>query len=119
MRAVVVGRQGSGFSHRDRAYAAHLQSLLLGVDRRLRAPANLEQEGRRLAAAARLTRREVEVLELLAQGRTAVAIARTLAITSHTVSKHQQNIYRKLGTNDRLTTVLQAQRLRLFEDGGR
>jgi DNA-binding NarL/FixJ family response regulator len=54
------------------------------------------------------------VLGLLAEGRTAATIARALAITSHTVSKHQQNIYRKLGTHDRLTTVLMAQRLNLL-----
>jgi len=43
----------------------------------------------------------------------AAAIARRLAISPRTVTKHLENLYRKLGTCDRLTTVLTAQRLNL------
>jgi DNA-binding NarL/FixJ family response regulator len=60
-----------------------------------------------------LTLRETAVLRLLAEGLPAKTIARRLGVATGTVSKHQENLYRKFGTRDRLTTVLTAQRLRL------
>jgi DNA-binding NarL/FixJ family response regulator len=69
---------------------------------------------RRAPATPRLTPRETMVLSLLAQGLTARMIARRLGVATSTVSKHQENLYRKFGTGDRLTTVLAAQRLRLI-----
>jgi DNA-binding NarL/FixJ family response regulator len=45
---------------------------------------------------ARLTRREHETLELIAQGRTNAAIARELVITPGAVEKHISNIFSKL-----------------------
>jgi DNA-binding NarL/FixJ family response regulator len=71
------------------------------------------------AVEAGLTPRELTVLTMLAAGHKASAIARTLSITTHTVSKHQQNIYRKLGTNDRLSTVLTAQHAGILNAAGR
>lgn len=62
-----------------------------------------------------LTRRERQVLTLLAGGLTAAAIARRLGLSTRTVAKYQQRTYRKLGTSDRLTAVLRAQRLGLLE----
>jgi|SRR5688572_18896255 len=62
---------------------------------------------------AHLTRRENEVLTLLQEGLTARAIARQLDLSTRTVSKYLERLYRKLGTCDRLTTVLVAQRLGL------
>jgi DNA-binding NarL/FixJ family response regulator len=71
---------------------------------------------------AHLTPRESDVLELLQEGLTARAIARQLDLSTRTVSKYQERLYRKLGTSDRLTTVLVAQRLGLVvrrsADGG-
>jgi len=48
-----------------------------------------------------LTARESEVLQLLAEGRTAAEIADTLTISLPTVRSHQANIKRKLGLNTR------------------
>lgn len=62
-------------------------------------------------AAPRLTSREHDVLALLAEGLTARAMARRLGLSPRTVSKHQENLYRKLGTSNRVNTVLVAQRL--------
>jgi DNA-binding CsgD family transcriptional regulator len=62
---------------------------------------------------AHLTPRESDVLGLLHEGLTARAIARQLDLSTRTVSKYQERLYRKLGTSDRLTTVLVAQRLGL------
>ncbi|SHM37336.1 response regulator transcription factor [Cryptosporangium aurantiacum] len=61
-----------------------------------------------------LTPRQEQVLELLGAGLTARAIARRLGISPRTVTKHQEQLYRRLGTSDRLTTVLLAQRLGLI-----
>lgn len=63
--------------------------------------------------AVRLTPREQEILVLLAEGLTARAMARRLGLSPRTVNKHQENLYRKLGTSDRLSTVLSGQRLGL------
>ncbi|GGN46568.1 DNA-binding NarL/FixJ family response regulator [Actinoplanes campanulatus] len=123
--AVVVARDGSDFSGRERAYAARLRPVLVALHHRQPAPGRPDRAAASGAAAsgaaasgapaAGLTPRELAVLRLLAQGWTAVAIGRRLAIHPCTVSKHQQNLYRKLGTNDRLTTVLHAQMLGLLD----
>lgn len=56
-----------------------------------------------------LTSRELAVVRLLAEGLTATAIGRRLGISPRTVTKHQQNLYRKLEVTDRVTAVLRAQ----------
>jgi DNA-binding NarL/FixJ family response regulator len=48
-----------------------------------------------------LTRRELEVAILLAQGRTNTAIANTLHISTHTARHHTQRILSKLGVHSR------------------
>lgn len=45
----------------------------------------------------RLTPREREVLDLMAQGRTNAAIAAQLVVTERAISKHTSNIFAKLG----------------------
>jgi DNA-binding NarL/FixJ family response regulator len=61
-------------------------------------------------AANGLTQRELDVLGLLAEGLTAVAIAHRLGVSPRTVHKHLQHIYSKLDASDRLTAVLRARR---------
>ena len=65
----------------------------------------------------RLTGRELEVLGWLGDGLTATAIGRRLGISTRTVHKHLEHVYSKLGTEDRLTTVLRAQRSGLLPHG--
>ena len=48
-----------------------------------------------------LTRRELEVIELVSCGMTNRAVARNLWVTSETVKFHLSNIYRKLGVANR------------------
>jgi ATP/maltotriose-dependent transcriptional regulator MalT len=48
-----------------------------------------------------LTRRELEVLRLLAKGKSNRAIAAELVISEHTVARHVQNIFAKLGVTSR------------------
>jgi DNA-binding NarL/FixJ family response regulator len=55
-----------------------------------------------------LTRREVEVLRLAAQGLTNKAIGRTLSISDRTVQGHLANIYGKLQVGSRTEAVTQA-----------
>ena len=48
-----------------------------------------------------LTPRELEVLRLVAEGRSNRAIAAALVISEHTVARHVQNIFAKLGVSSR------------------
>lgn len=48
-----------------------------------------------------LTPRQIEVLRLVAAGRTNREIANELVISEHTVSRHLENIYAKLGVSSR------------------
>jgi DNA-binding NarL/FixJ family response regulator len=56
----------------------------------------------------KLTARELAVLDLMADGLIAAAIARRLGISPRTVNKHIEHVYEKLGTHDRTTTALRA-----------
>lgn len=57
----------------------------------------------------RMTDRELQVLQLLAEGLLATSIASRLSLSPRTVHKHLGNIYRKLGVHDRLVAVGVAQ----------
>jgi DNA-binding NarL/FixJ family response regulator len=48
-----------------------------------------------------LTAREVEVLRLVAAGKSNREIATELVISEHTVARHVQNIFAKLGVSSR------------------
>ncbi|HSF26977.1 MAG TPA: helix-turn-helix domain-containing protein [Actinomycetes bacterium] len=52
-----------------------------------------------------LTAREQQVLELVARGRTNVAIAHSLGISPRTVGKHLEHCYRKLAVSSRAAAV--------------
>ena len=57
-----------------------------------------------------LTKRELEVLRLLADGLTNEAIATHLVVSVHTVRNHVQNVLRKLGAHSKLEAVAIATR---------
>ena len=61
--------------------------------------------GRTAGRTSGLTPREAMVLELVALGRTNVAIARRLGTSPRTVAKHLEHIYRKLGVSGRAAAV--------------
>jgi len=65
--------------------------------------------------AAGLTEREVEILRLLAAGKTDKEIAYTLHITAKTASNHVGNILRKVGAGNRTEAARFATRHRLAE----
>lgn len=61
---------------------------------------------RRRSAAAELTAREVEVLRLIAGGRTSAQAARELGIKTKTVGAHIEHIYAKIGASNRSTATV-------------
>ena len=61
-----------------------------------------------------LSERELEVLALLASGRTNPEIARELYVALGTVKSHTGNVYRKLGAANRAEAVSRARKLNLL-----
>ncbi len=61
-----------------------------------------------------LSRREMEILELMAQGYSNQEIAARLFISLSTVKTHNQNIFEKLEVNRRIQAVEKAKRLQLI-----
>ncbi len=56
----------------------------------------------------KLTKREIEILNLMAQGNANKDIARSLFISEKTVKNHVSNIFKKLEVEDRTQAVIQA-----------
>ena len=71
------------------------------VFERLGAAPDLARVFSRADPAHGLSAREVEVLRLVASGKSNREIASTLVISEHTVARHVQNIYAKLGLSSR------------------
>jgi DNA-binding CsgD family transcriptional regulator len=65
-------------------------------------------DARASAAESQLTTRECEVLRLVATGRTNREIASVLVISEHTVGRHLQNIFTKLGVSSRAAATAYA-----------
>jgi len=61
-----------------------------------------------------LSKRELEVLRLMAEGYSNQEIAEHLVVTLHTVKKHSSNIFTKLGVNSRTQAVARARQLNLL-----
>ena len=60
-----------------------------------------------------LTRREVEILQLMAAGANTKAMAERLHLSPATIRNHAQNIFSKLNLHSRLEAVAWANRNRL------
>lgn len=108
------GRRGLAFAKRE-GFGEHqvlllheaIPPLMALLPHAVAATARREryQAGRDAAREYGLTTRELEVLELLAQGLLATSIASRLSLSPRTVHKHLGNIYDKLGVHDRLVAV--------------
>jgi DNA-binding CsgD family transcriptional regulator len=107
---VALHRSGRDFGPRERTLLEFLAPHLGAARARMaarRRPAGrdaLRAAGRPEAALARrlpITPREAEVLARLADGRTNSGIAHDLGISPHTVVRHVDHIYRKLGVQTR------------------
>jgi DNA-binding NarL/FixJ family response regulator len=72
--------------------------------------------GAPLEAPGGLTRRELEILKLMAEGRSNVQLARMLWVTEQTVKFHLSNIYKKLDVANRTQAARWAQHNGLLRD---
>ncbi|WP_231559622.1 response regulator transcription factor [Flavobacterium rivuli] len=61
-----------------------------------------------------ITKRELEILNLLAQGHSNQEIAATLFVSLSTVKTHNQNLFEKLDVKRRIQAVEKAKRLHLI-----
>ena len=61
-----------------------------------------------------LTSREIEILRLVSEGLTDAKIATKLVLSKHTVHRHLQNAYAKLGCSSRVAAVTKANKLHLL-----
>jgi DNA-binding NarL/FixJ family response regulator len=64
---------------------------------------------------AELTDREVEVLRLIARGRSNREVAERLVISPKTVGRHVENLYRKIGVSSRAAAAVFAMEHRLLD----
>jgi DNA-binding CsgD family transcriptional regulator len=87
---------GSNFSDRDRALLTLLRPHLDRIHRTRQNSADV------------LTRRQRELLGLVAAGHTNGQIARRLSISEATVRKHLENIFARLGVTSRTAAVAEA-----------
>ena len=71
-------------------------------------PLRREPPARAQAPGGHLTSRELEVLRLVARGRTNRAIARELEISEKTVARHVSNIFTKLSLSTRAAATAYA-----------
>jgi DNA-binding CsgD family transcriptional regulator len=86
---------GGDFGDRERTILELLRPFLVALRERSRL-----REGRNRGLA-RLTDREAEILQLVARGKTNREIAAVLVVSDHTVRKHLENAYDKLGVHTR------------------
>lgn len=115
--SLALMRSGPDFTVRDVELARVLQPMLSGLYAlrdRITGHAPISPC---VDLGVRLTARELGVLDLMASGLIAAAIARQLGISPRTVSKHIENIYRKLGAHDRTSAVLRGQDLGIMQPG--
>jgi DNA-binding CsgD family transcriptional regulator len=73
----------------------------IGAEPDVRRVDSLSGRAQKTGGSSGLSARELEVLRLLASGRTNRAIAAELVVSEHTVARHVQNIFRKLGVSSR------------------
>ena len=99
-------RSGGDFTESDVDLATYVLPVLTALERVHGAPR--DDVERTLSPRHRLTGREQQVLQSLATGWTAQAIARHFGITERTVRKHLTAIYNKLECHDRLLAVARA-----------
>jgi DNA-binding CsgD family transcriptional regulator len=61
-----------------------------------------------------LTRRQVQILEMLAEGASDAEVARALGIAERTLRWHLTNVHERLGTRSRVQMVAEALRRRIL-----
>jgi DNA-binding CsgD family transcriptional regulator len=107
---IALNRARGDFTEDDRDLLAVLRAPLVRATSRARARHRARQAltGPNDSQLASLTGRELQLLELVAMGRTNAAIARMLEISPRTVAHHLDKIYRKLEVSGRAAAVYRA-----------
>jgi len=93
----------------DSVRSAHAGNAPISPSLLARLLPSLCEDGEHIRAS--LTRRELEVMQLLAEGASNQAIAERLFISLHTVRNHVQRIITKLGVHSKLEAVAVATRV--------
>lgn len=63
-----------------------------------------------------MTAREIQVLQQMASGKTYREIAQQLTLSPHTVRRHMEHIYKKLGVQSKLQAVQLGRERKYFEE---
>jgi DNA-binding CsgD family transcriptional regulator len=107
---IALNRGRSDFTEDDRDLLEVLRAPLVRATSRARSRHQAREAltGPDNSQLAGLTSRELQLLELVAMGRTNTAIARMLEISPRTVAHHLDNIYRKLDVSGRAAAVYRA-----------
>jgi len=71
-------------------------------------PTNFIKKGNKMTTLPDLTQRELQILQLVIEGKTNKAIAGEIYISEKTVEFHLDNIYTKIGSRTRLLAVVWA-----------
>lgn len=100
-QAITVALSGAG-----NVMSARAISNLFDETRAAELPS--DANGHRPANEARLTRRETEILELLAAGHSNREISKRLFLSEKTVKAHLATVFRKLGVNNRTQAAMMA-----------
>lgn len=113
-------RQGvTGFMARDDSYSNFVRAFIAAAKGHVGLPSNVASRAmaelanghqQRLAVPIDLTQREVEVLQLLADGMSNRDIAQSLFLSVRTVEAHLRSLYRKLAVSSRTEAALWAVR---------
>jgi two-component system NarL family response regulator len=112
----------AGVLTKDKAFAALVDAIRLVatgepyVDPFVLAAVARDAEPRSRGVGGELTKRELEVLQLLAQGCSNQAIGERLYVSRNTVRNHVQNVLIKLQVHSKLEAVFVARRERLLDD---
>jgi len=111
VRSIYLERSGKNYSDRERTLLQLLRPHLV----RMSEAACF----RRCITANELTSRESEVLGWVAKGKTNPEIGRLLFISAHTVRKHLENIFEKLGVTTRTAAAAHAKNTAVDAPQGR
>jgi len=101
---------------RKRGPTPYLDTLIAAFQREREAQAPTEESTKTQMLPKPLSERELQILQLLAQGVSNQEIAQELVITIDTVKRHVRHILSKLGVQDRFHAVKQAQELGLLSE---
>lgn len=117
-----TGRPDVAIGHADAAVALFTKlgaereaSRALELQSELRAAMKISSTSHARSTVSALSKREIEILRLVAEGLNNRLIAQRLFLSEHTVHRHVSNILTKLDVSSRAAAIAQAGRLRLLD----